>query len=362
VPPADVSGRALVLTGGHFATSDAKTAHGLVRGSERFEIAGIVDAASAGKDAGEVLDGKARGIPVFASLPDAFARLPQRPEWGIVGIAVAGGRMPDWLRAALREAIGAGLSIVNGLHEYVSEDPELSEAARRSGVRVVDVRRPKTFSQLRFWSGEITGVKIPRLAVLGTDCALGKRTTARMLRDACRAAGVATELLFTGQTGWMQGCRFGFILDSTLNDFVSGELEGALLDCARETAPDLMILEGQSALRNPSGPCGSELLLSGAARGVVLQHAPAREFFEGLEEPGCRIPDIAGEIELIRMYGARTIAIALNTEHLTGEESAAAQVRLSERLSIPVVRPLEEGVAALVPVVRDYLLRESLTA
>ena len=90
MPPADVSGDALVLTGGRFATSDAKTAHGLVRGSERFRIAGVVDAESAGKDAGEVLDGKTRGIPVFATLPDAFARLEEKPRWGIVGIATAG--------------------------------------------------------------------------------------------------------------------------------------------------------------------------------------------------------------------------------------------------------------------------------
>ena len=224
------------------------------------------------------------------------------------------------------------------------------------------MRRPKGFSELRFFTGESTRLTIPRIAVLGTDCALGKRTTARLLRDVCREAGISTELLYTGQTGWMQGCRFGFILDSTLNDFVGGELEGAVLACAREASPDLMIFEGQSALRNPSGPCGSEFLLSGGARGVVLQHAPSREFFEGLEEAGCRIPDLAGEIELIRMYGARTIAVALNTEHLTPEESAAAQVRIAQRLSIPVVRPLEEGVGALLPVVRDFLLRESLTS
>jgi uncharacterized NAD-dependent epimerase/dehydratase family protein len=362
VPPADVSGRALLLTGGRFATTDAKTAHGLVRGSERFEIAGVVDSESAGKDAGEVLDGTSRGIPVFASLAQAIDRLPRRPEWGIVGIATAGGRLPAWLRSSLLEAISEGLSIVNGLHEYVSEDAELSEAARRRGVRVVDVRRPKRFSELRFWSGEITRLSIPRIAVLGTDCALGKRTTARMLRDACRGAGIATELLFTGQTGWMQGCRYGFILDSTLNDFVGGELEGAALACAREASPQLMLFEGQSALRNPSGPCGSELLLSGGARAVVLQHAPAREFFEGLDEAGCRIPDLAGEIELIRMYGARTIAIALNTEHLSPDESAAARKRIAERLGIPVVRPLEEGVGSLLPVVRDFLLREKLSS
>ena len=96
--------------------------------------------------------------------------------------------------------------------------------------------------------------------MLGTDCALGKRTTARFLLEACRAVGLSTELIYTGQTGWMQGAPFGFILDSVPNDFVSGELEHAIVSCWKERRPELILLEGQSALRNPSGPCGSEFL------------------------------------------------------------------------------------------------------
>src|SRR4029453_16608329 len=96
----------------------------------------------------------------------------------------------------------------------------------------------------------------------------------RFLLEACRAVGLATELIFTGQTGWMQGAAFGFILDSIPNGFVLGELGDAIVSCWKATRPELILLEGQSALRNPSGPCGSEFLLSGGARGVVLQHAP----------------------------------------------------------------------------------------
>ena len=96
------------------------------------------------------------------------------------------------------------------------------------------------------------------------------------------------------------------MLDALPNDFVTGELEHAILSCARELSPELILLEGQSALRNPSGPCGSELILSGAARGVILQHAPGRRFFEG-HERRVRIPPVEEEIELIRLLGARTL-------------------------------------------------------
>ena len=61
---------AAVLTVDRFLTSDAKTAHGLVRGPSRFEIVALVDAEGAGRDAGELLDGRKRGIPTFATLEE----------------------------------------------------------------------------------------------------------------------------------------------------------------------------------------------------------------------------------------------------------------------------------------------------
>jgi len=353
-----MDGTALVLCGNGYRTDNGKTAHGLVRGTERYRILGVVDASCAGEDAGALLDGRPRGIPVFASLPVALASLPERPRFAVVGIATSGGRIPAELRAELAAAIEAGFSIVNGLHELVGDDPELAAAARRKGIELVDVRRAKKTTELHFWTGEIRSVRAPRVAVLGTDCAVGKRTTARMLTEGCRAAGMNAEMIYTGQTGWMQGGRFGFILDATPNDFVSGELEHAIVTCAAETFPDVIFLEGQSALRNPSGPCGSELLLSAGARAVILQHAPARLEFEGLEGMGYPIPSPEEEIELISRYGARTIGVALNTHGLA--EPGRVRDELERRLRIPVVCPLESGVGPLVSAVKAFVRHSSV--
>jgi hypothetical protein len=38
----------------------------------------------------------------------------------------------------------------------------------------------KLVSELHFWKGEIFKVKAARIAVLGIDCAVGKRTTAHL--------------------------------------------------------------------------------------------------------------------------------------------------------------------------------------
>ena len=350
---------AVVFCNGYFGTLNGKTAHGLVRGSDRYRIVAVIDPPTAGRDAGEVLDGERREIPIYESLDAALAALPAKPDFAIVGIATHGGRMTAQVRDSLREALREGISVVNGLHELASDDAELATMAKQNGLTITDVRKVPPRSQLHFWTGEVLKIAVPRIAVLGTDCALGKRTTTKLLVEACRRGGLAAEWIATGQTGWLQGAPFGFVLDALPNDFVTGEIEHAIVSCARELRPDVIFLEGQSALRNPSGPCGSELVLSGGARGVILQHAPGRVFFDGHEEQGCRIPPIEEEIEILRLLGARTLALALNGDSLSTENLRAAGRDLERRLEIPVVLPLEEGVDGLVPVVRAFLRGES---
>jgi len=353
-----VDGTALVLCEGAFGTVNGKTAHGLVRGTNRYRILGVIDPPTAGKDAGEVLDGIPRRIPIFASLGQALGRLTPKPDFAIVGIATSGGRFTPELKASAREALKKGLSVVNGLHEFLSDDPEFSELASRNGARLIDVRKVPSTSQLHFWTGEISGLATPRIAVLGTDCAIGKRTTTRLAVEACMRAGIRAEWVSTGQTGWMQGAPFGILLDALPNDFVSGELEHAILSCARELEPEVIFLEGQSSLRNPSGPCGSEFIVSGGARSVILQHAPGRTYFEGWEREELRIPPVAEEIELIGLLGASVVALALHHEGLGPDALQAERARLERDLSIPVVLPLEEGVERLVPVVREIIRKE----
>lgn len=338
-----------------FQTPFAKTAHGLVRGPSRYEITALVDSAGAGRDAGELLDGTPRGIPVFASIDTLCGKRARPPDFIVIGIATSGGVLPPEMKAALLGAVERGIGIVNGLHELLSEDRIFAAEARKSGAQLVDVRKPKPRGELHFWSGRIRDVRAPRIAVLGTDCALGKRTTCHVIAAACRARDIATEIVYTGQTGWLQGLQHGFILDSTPNDFVSGELEHAIFTCDREASPHLILLEGQSALRNPSGPCGAELLLSGEARGVVLQHAPARRLFEDQEHLHNEIPPLREEIELIRLYGARVLGLTLNNSGLADAELEPARERIERETGLPAVYPLKEGVERLVPAIREHV-------
>jgi uncharacterized NAD-dependent epimerase/dehydratase family protein len=179
-----------------------------------------------------------------------------------------------------------------------------------------------------------------------------------MLMQACKHAGMHAEMIYTGQTGWLQGGNYGFIFDSTLNDFISGELEQAVVRCWNETSPDIIFIEGQSALRNPSGPCGSELLISGNAKHVVLVHAPKRKHYDHLPEWG-EIHSVESEIALIQMYGSDVIALAFNTEHCTEEEAQYFQQQYAASLNIPVLLPLQQGVENLIPTLQSLINREA---
>jgi len=241
----------------------------------------------------------------------------------------------------------------------VSDIPELASLAIQKGLEIIDVRKPRKAVDLHFWSGRIKEVKCPKVAVLGTDCALGKRTTTRFLVEAMRKAGYMAEMIYTGQTGWMQGAKYGFVFDSTLNDFISGEMEHAVVTCYHEAKPDIIFIEGQSSLRNPSGPAGAEWIVSADADAVVLQHNPSRKQYKDMENYPAYLPELKDEIALIRIYGAPTVAVTINSAKMTEADARAAARQYEADLGIPAILPLEDGVSSLVPVF-ETLIKNSL--
>ena len=346
---------AIIITAGYLDSSNGKTAHGLIRGTERFSIVGVIDNKNAGKDAGEVLDGKKRNIPIYTSIADFAKNGAAKAEYCIIGVATKGGVIPESLRAMLKEALDHGYGLINGLHEYVSDIPELADLAKAKGLEIVDVRKPKKFKDLHFWSGKIKTVTCPKVAVLGTDCALGKRTTTRFLVQAMREAGFKAEMIYTGQTGWMQGAKYGLVFDSTLNDFISGEMEHAIVSCWENERPDIIFIEGQSSLRNPSGPAGAEWIVSADATSVVLQHNPARKQYKDMEFYPAYIADPKDEIALLKMYGANTVALTINTAKMSQEDARKYAEQYSKELGIPSILPLEDGVSSLVPIFKKMI-------
>ncbi len=350
-------GNAVVYCEGAFGTPHGKTAHGLVRFTRRYNVLSVIDSRRAGGDAGEILDGKPSGVPIVADLTAALEgaeAAASRATHLVIGLAPDGGRFPPESRADVMRAIEAGLNVDAGLHDYLGEDSELAALAERRGVVLRDVRRPPPRDSLHFFSGVIEQVEAPRIAVLGTDSAVGKRTTAWKLVQGLEEDGIATELIGTGQTAWMQGVRYGIILDSLINDFVTGEIEHAIWRAWSESRPQVMVLEGQGSLLNPAYPGGFELLAAGRPDAVVLQHAPRRKEYDGF--PGYPIQPLSRQIEAVEIISdCPVIAVTVNHEQMTAEETAGACRRIREITGLPAFDVLLEGPGGLVALVRDTL-------
>jgi uncharacterized NAD-dependent epimerase/dehydratase family protein len=349
-----MDGVALVLCEGAFGTGDGKTANGLVRHTERYRIAGVLDSRLAGRDAGEVLSGEPRGIPIFASLSEAIAKADERPTHLVIGLAPEGGRLPDAYRNVVVEALRAGINVDSGLHQFLSDDAELRKIAEEHHATIRDVRRTPPRDQLHFFTGAIHHVKAVRVAVLGTDCCCGKRTTSTLLTQALNRAKISTVMIGTGQTSWMQGNRYGILLDSLINDFVAGEIEHAIVEADREESPDVIIVEGQGALTHPAAPGGFEILASAKPNGVILQHAPTRKTY--LDHPNEPIAPPEVHIQAIEsVFRSRVIAIAVNTEGIEPARIDQQVAELERRYGVPCCDPLSQGSGRLVDAVRSLL-------
>jgi uncharacterized NAD-dependent epimerase/dehydratase family protein len=313
----------------------------------------VVDSEHAGSDAGEILDGRNIDIPIEANIETAVNAAIGRglpATHLVIGIAPDGGRLDPAARSDVRRAVDLGLHVVSGLHDYLSDDPELMELAHARGITLHDVRKPKPTRELKFFTGKIEEVDSLKVAILGTDSAIGKRTTAWLLADELEARGVSAEMVGTGQTAWLQGARFSIILDSIVNDFVAGEIEHAVWSAWSEQRPEVIIIEGQGSLMNPAYPGGFEILAAGRPDLVVLQHAPARLEYDGF--PGNPMHPLERQIEAIELISGRpVVAVTLNHEGLSGNAVEAACSAITAETGLPAFDVLRDGAGGLAEVV-----------
>ena len=354
---------AVVYCEANFGAIDGKTANGLVRHSEKYEILAVIDSEQAGHDAGAVLAGEPNAIPICRDLADALAQAHCAPDYFIFGIAPASGRLSTAERVLVREAMSLGMNIVSGLHEFLNDDPEFAAAAVADNVEILDVRRPRAKRDLRAFTGRVANLPCKRIAVLGTDCAIGKRTTATILTRALNDCGIKSVMVGTGQTGLIQGARYGVALDAVPAQFCAGELEATILEAFQREAPDVIVIEGQGALSHPAYATSAFVIRGSCPDGVILQHAPGRAHrcdFEHLP-----MPTPASEINLIETFAdTRVIGLTINHENMTEADVSVALGLYGCELGIPVTDALTRSPARLVEMVVAAFpqLEESLVA
>ncbi|MCU7802304.1 MAG: DUF1611 domain-containing protein [Candidatus Thiodiazotropha sp. (ex Lucinoma borealis)] len=341
---------AIVYCEANFGDIDGKTANGLIRRSEKYQIISVIDSEKAGLDTGMVLDNKPNDIPICRDLDDALEQAGSVPDYFIFGMAPSSGLLSKHERGLVLEAMSHGMDIVNGLHEFLNDDPVFAAACIASNVEILDVRKPRAKKDLQMFSGRIAEVTCPVIAVLGTDCAIGKRTTATILTRALNDSGINAVMIGTGQTGLIQGARYGVALDAVPSQFCAGELEATIVEAFEIERPDVIIVEGQGALSHPAFSSSSFILRGSCPDAVVLQHAPHRSARCDFEKMA--MPTPASEINLIETFSdTKIIGLTINHEKMSDIEVSASITQYEQELGIPVTDALTRSPQRLVEMV-----------
>ncbi len=342
--------RLVILAEGNFGFHHGKTAMGVIRyGTDR--VVAVIDSAQAGRNVREWLGDSGRfDIPIVASLSDAIGFVP-RANAMLVGIAPTGGKLPDEWRQAILAAIRAGLDVLSGLHTFLGDDPEFAEAARASGVRIVDYRRPPEREETAVGRRHGPGKRV--LLTVGTDCAIGKMSVALELRRAAVAAGCSAAFVPTGQTGIMID-GWGVAVDRVIADFLQGTVEWLIEE--GEGRGDWVIVEGQGALDHPAYSSVTLGLIHGATpHAMVMVHKPGMADHDFEHVPDARFP-IAALPGFIRLHEdlaavvapSRVVAIALNTSLIHDEAEARRIIEATAaETGLPCDDPVRFGGGAL---------------
>lgn len=349
-PPPPTGSKAIVYCEGQFGEQDGKTANGLIRHSEKYRILSVIDSAHAGVDAGDFLDGQPNGVPVVSSLQEAIDLAGSVPDYLICGVAPADGMLSPSQRVVLLEGISNGMHIINGLHEFLNDDAEFASASLVAGVTITDVRRPKDTKDLQLFSGRIFDVTCPRIAILGTDGSVGKRTTATLLVQALNDVGIRAVMVGTGQTSLIQGGKYGVALDAIIPQFSSGEVEAQVVSAFEGEDPEVIIVEGQGALSHPAYMSSAQILRGSRPAGVIVQHAPRRTVLGDF--PMVDVPTVASEIAMIEAFAdTRVIGIAMNHESMDSAEIDVEIAKLEAETGLPATDPLARPLERLVQMV-----------
>src|SRR4051812_2506716 len=342
--------RFLIVADGDFGPMTSKTANSVIRYLPDRTV-GVLDRQHAGKSVQDIL-GFGGSIPIVGTMR---AGLSLGPTAVLIGIAPAGGRMPDEWRNWLAEALDAGCDMWNGLHTFLSDDPLLASKSKAKGRRIFDLRKPP--ADLPIASGAAKTVDPYVVLTVGTDCNVGKMTAQLQLARELNASGLRTRFVPTGQTGIMiEG--WGIAVDAVVADFVAGAAERLVLQGSKDA--DVVLVEGQGSINHPGYSAVTLGLLHGSCPdGLILCHQSSREFIGDYRpEAWLKIPPLSEYIRLYETIGCavhptKVIGISLNTYDMSEDAARRACQAATRETGLPATDPVRFDSAPLVDAVRQ---------
>jgi uncharacterized NAD-dependent epimerase/dehydratase family protein len=319
----------VVLADGAFDVHHAKTACVLLRYKPE-QVAAIIDSRYAASTAHDVV-GFGGDVPVVADLRAALQYSPNRL---LIGIAPAGGKLPDAWRAVLLDALAAGLDLYSGLHTFLQDDPQLVQAALAAGRSLVDLRAVP--DDLSTPNGSRANVRVPVILTVGTDCNVGKMTVCWEVVRRAAAAGRSYAMASTGQTGRLLTGQ-GFAIDRVIADYMAGATERIV--CEAAPGQELVLVEGQGSLLHPMYSGVTLGLLHGAQPdAMILCHVAGRHHMRSCDTP------ISNDLARVRrlyedaaawVKPAPVIGMAIATQHLSEDDARATLDAAARQTGLP---------------------------
>lgn len=338
--------RLAIYAEGEFGKS-SKTAEGVIRYGKN-PVAAIIDSHATGKTVESVI-GIAADIPIVSSIEEAMKH---KPDALLLGSAWHGGHLPPQWRPDILKAIECKLDVINGLHDFLADDPEISAAAKQHGCKLLDVRKPPEV--LPVACGRALEAQSFIVLTVGTDCSVGKMTVSLELVRSADKRGKTSAFVATGQTGIMIEGR-GIAIDRVIGDFMAGATEQMVVQAA--PGNDFVFVEGQGSIVHPGFSGVTMALLHGSCpHAMVLVHNPSRSHMK--DTPF----EMTSYERLIHLYEdlaaarrpSKVVAIALNTRRMTEAEAQAAIRQAEQETGLPATDAVRYGADKLFDAIVAY--------
>ncbi|HEY9773659.1 MAG TPA: DUF1611 domain-containing protein [Planktothrix sp.] len=345
------SARLAIYAEGEFGKGRSKTAEGVLRYGQN-PIAAVIDSTSVGKTIVEAVGIKCEA-PIVGSIAEAVSL---NAEALLLGTAWSGGRLPESWRSDIMSAIRAGMHVVNGLHDFLADDPEIAKLAAQHQKLLLDVRRPP--DNLDVATGLALKTKAFIVLTVGTDCSVGKMTTSLELAAETRKRGHKAAFVATGQTGIMITGGSGIAVDRVIGDFMAGATEKIVLEAA--PGQDFVYVEGQGSLAHPSFSGVTLALMHGSCpQALILCHKSSRTCIhgKGLEEfpqPAFKRMIEVSQTMTSFLRPAKVVGIGLNTVGLDEAEARRRVEQAQEETGLPATDCVRFGSAPLVDAILAY--------